>query len=258
MFEPFQHINEFYPGLILWCDPKSPDMEPEGTALQQKTPYGYRPTRELRPCLVVDVDQRTRTLKVARLCATEPTDTRRWIRIDTSPPLTWKLQAWIWVGTPATVNMILHDPKSMHPHKDTLFTTPPVCTTNIQNYRVHRQNYLNQVAVSSNAGASTFPPQYYSPGSTMNAPLPPQFANTQAFNNAANFPPTFNPAHPGSAYYNQSNPQVPFNAFATQYVSAPPGFTEPGPNGWWRNPTTGWFWSAGQGVALPPAPGRGA
>ncbi|KAJ7209015.1 hypothetical protein B0H12DRAFT_1158216 [Mycena haematopus] len=69
MFEPFQNVSEFHPGLILWCDPKSYDMEM--TTLPPNTFYDRKSKmRELRPCLVVDVDQQLKTLQVARLCAT--------------------------------------------------------------------------------------------------------------------------------------------------------------------------------------------
>jgi hypothetical protein len=43
---------------------------------------------------------------------TQPTDTTKWVKIDSPPAITWKLNdAWIWVGTPAVVPMILNNAK---------------------------------------------------------------------------------------------------------------------------------------------------
>jgi hypothetical protein len=68
MFQPFENASQFYPGLIIWCDPNSYDME--ATTLPPNTTYDRKKMRELRPCLVVAVNQATQMLQVTRLCAT--------------------------------------------------------------------------------------------------------------------------------------------------------------------------------------------
>ncbi|KAF8206927.1 hypothetical protein K438DRAFT_416792 [Mycena galopus ATCC 62051] len=145
-------------------------------------------------------------------------------------------------------------------HKDSSFTTPPVSVTNLESYRIHRQNYLNQVSGVSASGASNFSTQYYSTGSTLHPHM--QSTSTQGTFNIGNMnSPTFNLAYSQNGYpgYNPMSPQAaPFNTLASQPVVVPAGFTEthPSAQGWWRNPTTGWFWSSTQGL-LPPASGRG-
>ncbi|KAJ7450226.1 hypothetical protein FB451DRAFT_1286468 [Mycena latifolia] len=141
MFQPFENVAEFYPGLILWCDPNCYEMEL--STVVPNTPYDRKKAHELRPCLVVAVNTTTQSLQVARLCATTPIDTRRWVRVDSPPPLTWKLNdAWLWIGTPPTISMVLNNHKAMHPHKDAYYSSPPVAAANLQNYWVHRQNFL--------------------------------------------------------------------------------------------------------------------
>ncbi|KAJ7183881.1 hypothetical protein C8R46DRAFT_1027523 [Mycena filopes] len=280
MFQPFENASQFFPGLILWCDPNSYDMEV--STLPPNTPYDRKKARELRPCLVVAVNQTMHMVQVARLCATTPTDPRRWVRIDTAPTITWKLpDAWIWVGTPATVNMVLNNHKAMHPHKDTYFTTPPVSTTNLQHYWTHRQNYL-----ANRSGASSYPPSpstympntqpyHHSPGSTIYSSPNTQYQSTSINSNSNQFDPAS--AYAASTQYapsamnmNMNNmnfmnmnthqqQQGAFTTLAPQPVVLPAGFTETSAAapGWFRNPHTGWFWHAARGL-VPPAVGGGA
>ncbi|KAJ6564683.1 hypothetical protein B0H19DRAFT_1374906 [Mycena capillaripes] len=283
MFQPFENVAQFYPGLILWCDPGSYDME--ATTLPPGTPFDRKKTRELRPCLVVAVNQTTQMIQVARLCATVPTDARRWVRVDTAPPITWKLpDAWIWVGTPATVKMVLHNTKAMHPHKDVYYTTSPVAAANLQNYWIHRQNYLNLGASGSAGVTNTYntniSPYHTSPapGSTLYSTSNPNNPMQSAFNPGSpqanynqgyfgypNSNPSMNPGmnphtHP---YVNTSNmiqnqAQSSYIPLAPQPGALPAGFTETHPSrpGWWRNPETGEFWHAERGL-LPPPGSRG-
>ncbi|KAJ7110604.1 hypothetical protein C8R44DRAFT_856881, partial [Mycena epipterygia] len=159
MFQPFESAAQFYPGLILWCDPNSNyhDME---ISTHPHNPQYDRKKAELRPCLVVSVDQTSQSIQVARFCATTPSDTRRWVRVDTPPRITWKLNdAWIWVGTPHTVAMVLNNNKVMHPHKDSYYAAPPVAAANLQNYWVHRQSYLMRESnTSTYPNTSTYNP----------------------------------------------------------------------------------------------------
>ncbi|KAJ7636446.1 hypothetical protein FB45DRAFT_864481 [Roridomyces roridus] len=141
MFPPFDDPSQFYPGLILWCDPNCYEMDI--STLAPEEPYEYKKARELRPCLVVAVDHAAQSIQVARLCASKPTDPRCWVRIDTNPAITWRLgDAWIWVGTPPTVAMAFDAPKVMHPHKDTKYTKDPIASTNLQHYWMHRKWYI--------------------------------------------------------------------------------------------------------------------
>lgn len=57
MFQPFENASQFYPGLILWCDPDA--SHTDMLTLKQ--------ARELRPCLVVAVNYVTQSVQVARL-----------------------------------------------------------------------------------------------------------------------------------------------------------------------------------------------
>ncbi|KAJ7897431.1 hypothetical protein B0H13DRAFT_2032961 [Mycena leptocephala] len=114
MFEPFEDATDFYPGLIVWCDPTC--YEPELSAgLSTLKLYDRRKSRELRPCLVISVNHNSRTFQAARLSATTPTDPSQWVKIDSPPAITWKLNdAWVWVGAPPTVAMVFGNPKIMH------------------------------------------------------------------------------------------------------------------------------------------------
>jgi hypothetical protein len=67
MFQPFEDVHQFYPGLILWCDPRSYEMDI--STLPPNTPYDRRKATELRPCLVVSVDHQRQCFQVARLSA---------------------------------------------------------------------------------------------------------------------------------------------------------------------------------------------
>ncbi|KAJ7435481.1 hypothetical protein B0H11DRAFT_2113522, partial [Mycena galericulata] len=282
MFPPFENASQFYPGLIVWCDPNSYDMEI--STLAQNTTFDHKKARDLRPCLVVAVNQINESIQVARLCATTPMDTRRWVRVDSIPPITWKLNdAWLWVGTPPTVAMVFNNGKVMHPHKDMYYSTPPVAAANLQNYWVHRQNYLNRGPGPSGYPTSRPPrhqttsmrstmPYFTPPGSTIYSsnPSPVQSLSAEApggmFGQAGPASASHHgssstayptpAAYPPMAYYghnSQQNPPSGFNTLSTQPVVVPTGFTEthPARPGWWRNPETGWFWHAGHGL-LPP------
>ncbi|KAJ7613653.1 hypothetical protein DFH06DRAFT_144801 [Mycena polygramma] len=262
MFPPFTSPNQFYPGLIVWCDPNCYEMDVSTLAPNEL--YDRKKARQLHPCLVVAVDYNNNSLQVARICATTPTDTRRWVRVDSPPGITWRLsEAWIWVGTPPTVAMILNNGKAMHPHKDTKYTSSPVAAANLQNYWVHRQNYISwrqmraDNAPSTSSGANTHYGQQsgYSQNTLYSTPSHGRGMYPSAPGNNAN-------------YFNQNQSQMPstpsyhrqaagFNTLSPHPVVVPPGFTETRPNapGWWRNPETGWFWHASRGL-LPPTEQR--
>ncbi|KAJ7512853.1 hypothetical protein B0H11DRAFT_2267894, partial [Mycena galericulata] len=113
MFQPFENVTDFYPGLIVWCDPNC--YETDGSTLVPGMSYDRKKSRELRPCLVISVDYNNQTFQAARLSASTPSDTARWSKIDSPPPITWKLNdAWIWVATPPTVAMVFDNAKIMH------------------------------------------------------------------------------------------------------------------------------------------------
>ncbi|KAF8142910.1 hypothetical protein K438DRAFT_1946075 [Mycena galopus ATCC 62051] len=230
MFQPFDNVNQFYPGLIIWCDPNCYEMDVSTLAPNEL--YDRKKARDLRPCLVVAVNYHDRTLQVARICATTPTDTRRWVRIDTPPEITWRISdAWIWVGTPPTVPMVLNNAKVMHPHKHTQYTTNPVAASNLQNYLAHRQHYLRlrqMREANATPGTSNYPQTSH--GSTIYSTFPsgPQATSPQVgyFNQMV---------HPGGAqpygmpgYAQMQGPG--FTTLSPQPVVVPPGFTETHPN----------------------------
>ncbi|KAJ7698337.1 hypothetical protein B0H17DRAFT_1196914 [Mycena rosella] len=266
MFPPFESAAQFFPGLVLWCDPNCYEMDM--STLPPNTTYDRKKARELRPCVVVAVNNATQSLQVARLCATTPNDTRRWVRVDSPPALTWKLNdAWIWVGTPPIVAMVFNNHKAMHPHKDTYYSSPPVATANVQNYWIHRQNYLMRGGPANASapimynssmsatqsyitpGSIMYPsnPNAYSPVHPSTSPLAPASSS-----NAGTYPSTS--GYLPTAYYTPASPQD-FKTVSPQPVVVPAGFTERHPSapGWWRNPATGWFWHASRGLLPPPS-----
>ncbi|KAF7328179.1 hypothetical protein MVEN_02575500 [Mycena venus] len=258
MFPAFDNVNQFYPGLILWCDPNCYEMDISTLAPNEL--YDRKKARDLRPCLVVAVNHTNKSIQVARICATTPTDTRRWVRVDSPPALTWRLSdAWLWVGTPPTVAMVLNNAKVMHPHKDTQYTTNAVAAANLQNYWVHRQNYLSWRQMrADNATPSTHQHPGYSQASAGNTIYSTAQSPAQSTSGQAGYFKQM--THPGNApfYQNPGYGQMApsFNTLSAQPVVVPPGFTETHPNspGWWRNPETGWFWHASRGLLPPSAP----
>ncbi|KAF7344370.1 hypothetical protein MSAN_01918000 [Mycena sanguinolenta] len=254
MFAPFTDATDFYPGLIVWCDPACYESD-----LWQPGPREKK-SRELRPCLIISVNYNTRTFQGARLSATTPADPSQWAKIDSPPVITWKLNnAFIWVGTPPTISMIFDDVKVMHPHKDPYYSTHPVSTANLQNYWMHRQmrarsstkhTYQEHNNKFDDRAAAPFvsPPHRHAPpraqeqGPTYASPL-------SAFNHSATV--YFQPqATHQSAALSTISPRPPM-------IGPPPGFTETreGYPGWLRNPSTGWFWNASCGL-MPPSNSR--
>ncbi|KAJ7177366.1 hypothetical protein C8R43DRAFT_1193354 [Mycena crocata] len=139
MFQPFENSAQFHPGLIVRCDPNCYEMNV--STLPPNTAYDRKKARELRPCLVVAVNHTTQEIQVARLCATMPTDTRRWVRVDTPPAITWKLNdAWLWVGTPPTLAMVFNAPKTMHlPSGSNYPTSPSTYSTTKVLFSLHQR-----------------------------------------------------------------------------------------------------------------------
>ncbi|KAK7044457.1 hypothetical protein R3P38DRAFT_2878833 [Favolaschia claudopus] len=147
MFDAFRSPKDFYPGLILWCDLSRYDVA---------SCYRRRSARELRPCLVVDVNLKDGSFEAARFADTLPTDPWNWAKIDNPPVLTWKLNdAYIWISTPLTIPMIFNDSKLMHPNRDAYYSTEPIATANLQSYWVHRQAYLNSYGYPSTPAAAS-------------------------------------------------------------------------------------------------------
>ncbi|KAF7360616.1 hypothetical protein MVEN_00793300 [Mycena venus] len=270
MFDPFADATDFYPGLIVWCDPSCYEPDSPGLSIPDR-----RKSRELRPCLVISVNHNDRSFQAARFSATTPPDPSRWVRIDSPPPITWKLNAaWIYVAAPPTIAMVFNNAKIMHPNKDTYYSTNPVATTNLSNYWVHRQAYINSHMRAPSVRHSTKSiyqdrsnnntycgePPAASPihASFQNRHSPPKYQQ-QAPTYAS---PNFNQAAAGIPYlqpqgYQQLQSAAAFNSLSPHPVVVPPGFTETRQDspGWWRNPTTGWFWHASRGL-LPPSPPR--
>ncbi|KAJ7869520.1 hypothetical protein B0H13DRAFT_2063112 [Mycena leptocephala] len=239
MFQPFVNAAQFYPGLILWCDPNCREMDV--STLAPSDLYDRKKARELRPCLVVAVDYTNNSFQVSRICAKTPRDTRQWVRVDTAPPIAWRLSdAWIWVGTPPTIAMVFNNSKIMHPHKDMDFSLNPIAASNLQNYWVHRQNYLN-----GQMHAHSLPSSSHSPAAAGHTTYP----------TAHNMYPSVQSTSRSINHLNQMQAPA-FNTLSSQPVVVPAGFTETDPNlpGWWRNPQTGWFWHASRGLLPPSSP----
>ncbi|KAJ7093827.1 hypothetical protein B0H15DRAFT_142795 [Mycena belliarum] len=116
MFQPFQSVADFYPGLIVWCDPAGLDsIDRDPSKLGLGFLYDCKKSRDLRPCLVISVDYSAETFEAARLSASTPADPSQWAQIDSPPPITWKLNdAWIWIGELPTIPMVFDNAKVMH------------------------------------------------------------------------------------------------------------------------------------------------
>ncbi|KAF7303984.1 hypothetical protein MIND_00629400 [Mycena indigotica] len=247
MFPPFTSYTQFYAGLIVWCDPSSYDAEI--STLPTGEEYDRRTARAPKPCLVVAVDHEQGMLQVARMNASTPRDTRKWVRLDSPPAITWRVSdGWIWVGKPGMTKMILNDSRLMHPHRDTSFSINPIAAANLQSYWTHRQNYLRWRQLSSDPVApplsGTSSP---APSSYHDAPAAPGTFTTLYATSGPNTSVYGNPhSAPNAVSY--------YNTLSTQPVVVPSGFTERHSNfpGVWRNPSTGWFWSASRGLMPPP------
>ncbi|KAJ7675518.1 hypothetical protein B0H17DRAFT_129053 [Mycena rosella] len=168
--------------------------------------------------------------------------------------------------------MVFNNAKAMHPHKDIYYTSNPVAAANLQNYWVHRQNYLSWHPTSgagrgasqhASSSANTVMSPYAQPGGstlystnpTPHSPAPSTSGHGGYFsqggsNNA------YPASHPAPGYGYGGHPHPGFNTLSPQPVVVPAGFTEthPGAQGWWRNPETGWFWHASRGLLPPSAP----
>ncbi|KAJ6589426.1 hypothetical protein B0H19DRAFT_1058441 [Mycena capillaripes] len=261
MFQPFDNANQFYPGLILWCDPNCHDMDVSTLAPTEL--YDRKKARELRPCLVVAVNYNNQSF--------QPRDTQRWIRVDTAPPIAWRLSdAWIWVGTPSTLAMVFNNARIMHPHKDTQFSSNPIASSNLQNYWVHRQNYIRWSHTHGSGSSDFSNSDWILTSDLADNPVPgamgSHLQNRTSHRSRANsmysttpnlYPPAQIVNSRSSAHgYSQVHDSG-FNTLSPQPVVVPTGFTEGDANfpGWWRNPETGWFWHASRGL-LPPSSRR--
>nr|GAT48900.1 predicted protein [Mycena chlorophos] len=182
MFPPFQALEELYPGAIIWCNTRSRELEI--AALGVGEAYDGRRAREPKPHLIVDVDYNEQLISVVRLCAGTPADTRRWSRIDSAPSITWSVpEAWIWVAAPARIPIVLNNSRVMHPHQQPYYSSVPVSTTNLQNYRIRRHMYL--AAQQPQPSGTTLAPQpvIVPPGFTQQNPnFPGTWRNPQTVN----------------------------------------------------------------------------
>ncbi|KAF8186045.1 hypothetical protein K438DRAFT_1973418 [Mycena galopus ATCC 62051] len=238
MFQPFDNPSQFYPGLIVWCDTNSREIDV--STLAPTDLYDRRKAREPRPCLVV-----------------APLDTHKWVRVDTAPAITWRntnSDAWIWVGTPPTLAMVFNEARIMHPHKEKQFISNPIAASNVQNYWVHRENYLRRSQTqSAQPSGQRVSSRHYSHRSAgnMSSTVQNMRSSTRSISGPVSYP---NFASPSSGIYSQPPG---FSTLCSQPVVVPMGFTETNPNspGWWRNPETGWFWHASRGL-LPPPTGK--
>ncbi|KAF7295776.1 hypothetical protein HMN09_01120400 [Mycena chlorophos] len=255
MFPPFSSVSEFYPGLIIWC------IDPYELPTSSGPTYQVDTSKhDQRPCLVVAVNAQEALIQIARFSETVPFDPRQWVRIDTAPALTWKhADAWIWVGKPATVRIVLGKAKYMHPHKDTSYTNPPISTQNVDAYWTHpvmpdpHQSFKFSPfspPPSSTSSSSGSPDP--SRGST---PLPVPMLGLQSGYAAGTMHPdrrqhqqfTVSPYSPSPS----PHPYMHHN----QAYTPPPGFTQTNPErqGWLRNPDTGYLWHPALGFVPPEA-----
>ncbi|KAJ7613551.1 hypothetical protein FB45DRAFT_1065102 [Roridomyces roridus] len=253
MFPPFENVSQYRPGIIIWCDPSSEpnSLDMELSTRPSNAQYINRKKLDLRPCLVVAVDFDSGTIQVARLCDTMPYDTTHWVRVDTVPPIRWKVgDAWIWVGTPAVLPMLLGNSRLQHPHRDPMFSSQPVAEANLKSYRVHRKNYQSYPAPWSQPSGSNLPPHGFIPRAPYQGPGP-----SMQHTMATSTPYTTRPED--ILYSTQSSPSA---TPSSHDIAVASGFTETNPNapGWLRNPQNGWFWHANRGL-FPPSfqPGYG-
>ncbi|CAK5278710.1 unnamed protein product [Mycena citricolor] len=218
MFPGIQSIHEICPGIILRCDCLSSEMDKTILSPEEwhaRWASGTRPTADPKPCLVIEVDYDAEFVKVARLCDAAPRDCRKWVRIDSAPEIEWcHPYSWIWVGSPATMRLVKNRSRIMHINQDPRFNQDPISSRNLRHYLVHRENYESWRRFQAQ---------------TQSSPEPSPFS---------------------AAYGTNLGP---YTTLHVQPVVVPAGFTEQHPMhpGLYRNPGTGWFWSAERGLIHP-------
>ncbi|KAJ6562545.1 hypothetical protein B0H19DRAFT_1144923 [Mycena capillaripes] len=179
MFEPFEDVRDFYPGLIVWCDPTCYETDFFG-GHSPLSKYDRKKSRELRPCMVISVNPNSQTFQAARLSATtvsllskeidsltthvcsrptrpsgsESTARLRLLGSSTMPGYGLRTPPQSpWFSTTPRSCIVSLGPLSMHrvcsgvgisANRDAYYSAGPVATTNLQNYWVHRQAYINR------------------------------------------------------------------------------------------------------------------
>ncbi|KAJ7624594.1 hypothetical protein FB45DRAFT_1030728 [Roridomyces roridus] len=232
IFKPFEDSSQFYPGLVVWCDPNCPDMDI--TLPQPASDHHQSSTigRELKPCLVVSVDRAAQTFRVAHISAQKPIDTRQWVQVGSNPRMKWRMKnAWMWVGEPPSVAMIFNDLRAQHPHMDEAYNNDALSTSNLSNYWVHRQNHILAQQTSAAAAA----------GKSIQVCVMRPGLNVLLYGQSLELAELPNMAMDAGSHLDPDPAR-----------ENPVGFTEQHPlQGWWRNPATGWWWHAQRGFRAP-------
>ncbi|KAJ7048043.1 hypothetical protein C8F01DRAFT_1198350, partial [Mycena amicta] len=245
MFKPFESVSEFYPGLFLWCDPHCFGRTICST-LWNAAGDRKLSSRDLRPCLVVDLDTVNLTFTAAPLSATKPPGPQceGWIRIDNPPLLTWKLNdAWLWVGTPPVISMIFQEAKIMHrestsppshtpswssnlllwppANKDVYYSVAPVSTTNLNHYWTHRTAYIERTRCQGMDSIFAHRYRVRSSSSTPTSSPALSSASSSSFASSSSAPPQYSPqAQPPPAYADTFHQMPPIALTApTQFPS---------------------------------------
>ncbi|KAJ6576479.1 hypothetical protein DFH09DRAFT_1451801 [Mycena vulgaris] len=176
---PFTRIEQFYPGVFVWCDPQSAEMDlstqhnppapsqppvwsspqhsfaftPRSLAVYQNAyprappPAAVSRGYKLRPCLIVSVDRKRGTFTVAGITSSPPADMTKWIELTShlNPKINWdcagRPRQFMWMGEPVKVLMVFNNATIMCPHDRPVWSQPPISTSNLASYAIHREQF---------------------------------------------------------------------------------------------------------------------
>ncbi|KAJ7982961.1 hypothetical protein DFH06DRAFT_1172024 [Mycena polygramma] len=129
----FTRIEEFAPGMIVWCDPMNPKMD--------TTTFHYHNAPDPKP--------KDRVIWVAPITTSEPSDRRPWMNLNSGfPCIGYEYQDvhYIWVGKPARVDMVFGKQSIMHHDywdpSQGKWNKPPVPENNLAAWHHHHLQFL--------------------------------------------------------------------------------------------------------------------
>ncbi|KAJ7082418.1 hypothetical protein B0H15DRAFT_852901 [Mycena belliarum] len=144
----FHDANDFALGQIIWCDHGDPDIDASsrGHYLDAATSTGGK----IRPCLIVGIDVKNKNLTLAPISSFRDGSTHwhpGWepLAHDEFPIHLHSQSNSIWMGRPATTDMLLGDPE-MHTERPefSAWSLPPTSSTNYNNYWKRREIYAKR------------------------------------------------------------------------------------------------------------------
>ncbi|KAJ7055040.1 hypothetical protein C8F01DRAFT_468807 [Mycena amicta] len=149
-YRPFTTKEDFYPGLIIWCDIRGKDHAARSLlAMGEKEERRQKSRRSQRPYLLVALDEQREEIHVTRIVDKQPHDSSEWVRMDTAAPrficTVHNNPRWIWVGKPVTLRMVFDKSHIMHAQHDPKHNCGRYrcAEEHVQIYQVHRNRHLD-------------------------------------------------------------------------------------------------------------------